>query len=268
MARVEANGVAFDVDVRGAGPQTWVFIHGWACDASTWDAQVASLAEKYRCVNINLRGRGGSENVAPYDVSTAARDVIAIMEELATGPSVLCGHSLGGLVALLVNHYSPELVLGIVMGDSPVTAASGGGFAQTVKLIRDAGSMRVIEEPIVERFFGEETTPEIRERVRSLMLDCPVEVGAGMLDRAEILSQKMGELLKDADRKPFMAIWGATPLGNPERIRSVCPLIRQEPMGDTGHFFQLEQPAITSALLRAFADDVADDPRLRSRDSE
>lgn len=268
MARVEANGVTFEVDSRGAGPQTWVFIHGWACDASTWDAQVENLAEKYRCVNVNLRGRGGSEQVAPFDVSTAARDVIAIMEELATGPAVLCGHSLGGLIALLVNFYRPDLVLGIVMGDSPVTSASGGGFAQTVKLIREAGSMRVVDEPIVERFFVEGTPPEVRDRVRTLMLGCPAEVGAGMLDRAEILSLKMGELLKQADQKPFMAIWGATPLGNPERIRSVCPLIRQEPMGDTGHFFQLEQPGITSALLRAFADDVADDPRLRRRESE
>ncbi len=267
MARVEANGVAFEVDVQGAGPLTWVFIHGWACDATTWQPQVANLATSYRCVNINLRGLGGSEAAAPYDVSTAARDVIAIMEELATGPSVICGHSLGGLVALLVNHFRPDLVIGTVLGDSPLTAASGGGFALTVQLIRDSGSMSVLES-LVEGFFVDSTPDDVREKVRKLFRECPPEIGAGMLDSAEILSQKMGELLHAADRKPFMAFWSANPRGNPDRVRSVCPIIRQEPMGDCGHFFQLEEPAITSALLRAFADDVMNDPRLQPRDSE
>jgi pimeloyl-ACP methyl ester carboxylesterase len=41
--------------------------------------------------------------------------------------------------------------------------------------------------------------------------------------------------------------------------------IRQEPVADSGHFFQLEQPAITNALLRAFLDDVERDPRLPPR---
>jgi pimeloyl-ACP methyl ester carboxylesterase len=83
-----------------------------------------------------------------------------------------------------------------------------------------------------------------------------------MIDRGEIFVQKMGQLLKQADQKPLMAIWGARPLGNPERVREACPLIRQEPMGDVGHFFQLEEPELTTALLRAFLDDVREDPRL------
>jgi len=38
--------------------------------------------------------------------------------------------------------------------------------------------------------------------------------------------------------------------------------IRQEPIAGAGHFFQLERPAITNALLRAFLDDVQRDPRI------
>ena len=40
--------------------------------------------------------------------------------------------------------------------------------------------------------------------------------------------------------------------------------VRQEPIAESGHFFQLEQPALTAALLRAFLDDVERDPRVRN----
>lgn len=262
MARVEANGVQFDIEDVGTGGPTLVFIHGWACDRTAWSLQVADLSRDFRCLSMSLRGRGETEAVAPYDPSTAARDIIELMEVCATGPAVLIGHSLGGLVALLVNDLRPDLVQGIVLGDSPLTAASGGGFAQTVKLIREAGTMQVIAEPVVERFFVETTPEDVKTTVRALMLSCPPDIGSGMLDRGEIFVQRMGELLKQADQKPLMAIWGARPLGNPERIRNACPLIRQEPMGDCGHFFQLEEPSLTTALLRAFLDDVREDPRL------
>lgn len=262
MARIEARGITFDVQDVGEGGPTLVFIHGWAGDRAAWGPQIADLSRDHRCLAMSLRGCGETEAVAPYDTSTAARDVIELMETCATGPVVLIAHSLGGLVALLINDLRPDLVLGIVLGDSPLTAASGGGFSQTVRMIRDAGSMDVIAEPVIERFFVETTPDEIREYVRSTMLACPPVVGAGMIDHGEIFVQKMGQLLKQADQKPLMAIWGARPLGNPERIREACPLIRQEPMGDVGHFFQLEAPAITTALLRAFLDDVREDPRL------
>jgi pimeloyl-ACP methyl ester carboxylesterase len=60
-----------------------------------------------------------------------------------------------------------------------------------------------------------------------------------------------------------MAIWAERPLGDPAWLRSVTRFARQEPLPGTGHFFQLEQPERTTALLRAFLDDVADDPRIR-----
>jgi pimeloyl-ACP methyl ester carboxylesterase len=95
------------------------------------------------------------------------------------------------------------------------------------------------------------------------MLACPPEVAAGMLDNAAVLAGRLPALLKAADRKPFMAIWAERPFGEPAWLRDQCPFVRQEPIAGAGHFFQLEKPAITSALLRAFLDDVERDPRVR-----
>lgn len=253
--------MTFGYDDAGTGDPPWVFIHGWACDRSFWAPQFADLSRDHRCLAIDMRGRGETAPIPPFDTTTQADDVARVMQALGVRDAIVAGHSLGGLVALLLNDRHPDLVRGIVLGDSPLTAASGGGFAQTVRLIREAGSMAPAE-PVVERFFVEGTPEAVKEKVRRTMLGCPVDVGAGMLHDAEVFTRRMGDLLRKADEKPFMAIWAARPLGNPERLREATRFLRQEPMGDAGHFFQLEQPDVTNALLRAFEDDVRRDPRV------
>jgi hypothetical protein len=59
-----------------------------------------------------------------------------------------------------------------------------------------------------------------------------------------------------------MMIWAEKPLGDPGWVRDNTMFVRQEPVAEAGHFVQMEQPAVTNALLRAFLDDVARDPRV------
>ena len=128
MARIDVNGTTIAYEERGHGGPPFVFIHGWACDRSFWRPQFDELSRDHRCVALDLRGRGDSPAVPPYDSTTAAADVAAVIQSLGLGAAILVGHSLGGLVALLVNDSHPELVQGIVLGDSPLTAAGRGGF--------------------------------------------------------------------------------------------------------------------------------------------
>lgn len=69
-------------------------------------------------------------------------------------------------------------------------------------------------------------------------------------------------LVKLADKKPFMVIWPERPAGDPSWLRDVTMFVRQEPVAGAQATPQVEQPAITNALMRAFLDDVRHDPRL------
>ena len=264
MAEVAEAGATIHFRDEGSGPGTpFVFIHGWACDSSAWQPQVQDLKRDHRCISVDLRGRGESATVGPYDVFTAAADVARVIRVLALPPVIVVGHSLGGIVALCLNEIEPELVVGVVTGDSPLELDGPRRWPRTVAALREAGSMEPVQA-FVESFFIESTPEALAADVRAMMLTCDAVVAAGMLEEGGRVADALPELIRLADAKPFMAFWAEKPLGEPNLLRDLATFVRQEPIAGAGHFFQLERPAITNALLRAFEDDVLNDPRLRA----
>ncbi len=259
MTLVHANGIDFDVVDTGQGEPAFVFLHGLACDASAWAPQVADLGRDHRCIAISARGRGQTPAVDSCDVEQQAADVAAVLDQLRVSSAIIVGHSLGGLVALLVNESRPDLVRGLVIGDSPLNPRGFDGSALAGLLLETGTTEPLL--PLLESFWDASTAPGIRDTVSTLMLSCPSEVVAGAL-LVPLLPERVRELVKSADRKPFMAIWAARPLGDPAWLRDQTMFLRHEPIAGAGHFFQLEKPEVTSALLRAFLDDVERDPRL------
>ncbi len=267
MAAVGASIPALNFRDEGSGTRTpFIFIHGWACDSSAWQPQVEDLKRDHRCISVDLRGRGESAAVAPYDVFTAASDVAAVLRSLALPPAIVVGHSLGGIVALCLNQAAPELVVGVVTGDSPLELEAPRRWPRTVAALREAGSMDPVQA-FIESFFIESTPQDLAADIRAMMLTCDVEVAAGMLEEGERVADALPEFIRLADAKPFMALWAEKPLGEPNLLRDLATFVRQEPIAGAGHFFQLERPAITNALLRAFEDDVLNDPRLQAQAS-
>jgi pimeloyl-ACP methyl ester carboxylesterase len=256
--------MAFELafDEAGSGEPPIVFVHGFCCDRRAWAPQFADLSRDHRCIAVDLRGRGETPAVPPYGIRQAAEDIIALIERLGLGRVILVGHSLGGITALVVNDLRPDLVLGIVAGDSPISAPREGGGNPLGQRIRELGTADAIR-PLVETFFTPATPADARNYAEHVMYGCPPDVAAGMLEDFDQVFPRMLTLVQQADAKPFMAIWAERPLGDPAWLRTATRFTRQEPLAGAGHFFQLEQPAITSALLRAFLDDVANDPRTR-----
>ncbi len=261
MPALEIGGASLGYDEAGQGAPPFIFVHGWAGDRSFWEPQFADLSKDFHCLALDLRGCGESSLTPPYDLTQAADDIAAVIDDRGMGAAVVAGHDIGGLAALLANTRHEERVIGTVIVDPPLDSAARGAMGGLAAQIRDSGSM----EPagvFFERFFGDSAAPDIREHVEERMLACEPQVAAGQLTDNGYFSQNLGALLQAADKKPFMALWGNQPLGDPERLRQITFFLRQEPVTGGGHFLQLENPAMTNALLRAFVDDVRRDPRI------
>lgn len=255
------DGAALSFSDQGSGRPAFLFVHGWATDRSIWEPQVEDLSRDYRCVSVDLRGRGDSSPVPPFGIATAVQDIAALIEHLALGPVIVVGHDLGGIIALELNRAYQHFVCGIVMADTPLNAAAEGRLVQNAEAIREEGSTRAFREAI-NAFFSSSTPHDVREHVRKLILECPVDVAAGMFEGAENLPDELRDLLLRADDKPFMALWSMDPVGDPDGLRRTTMFLRQEPIPNGGHFLQLDQPRYVNVVIRSFVDDVIRDPRL------
>lgn len=106
-------------DHPGAGGPV-VLLHGWPGDRGDHREVVARLSGRCRTVVPDLRGFGESQAPAgavPADFAAEAqaRSVLALVEELGTGPAVLAGYDVGSRIAQAAAHARPDLVRALVV---------------------------------------------------------------------------------------------------------------------------------------------------------
>ena len=75
---------------------TILAVHGVTASHKAW-AYLAAALPDVRIIAPDLRGRGRSNSLpAPYGMPSHAEDLAAVLAELAPGPVVVVGHSMGG----------------------------------------------------------------------------------------------------------------------------------------------------------------------------
>ena len=99
------------------GAPTLVLLHGVTLDAeSNWGAAVPTLAQSFRVLAPDLRGHGaGPPARVPYRLEDCADDVAAVVQALGTGPVIVVGYSMGGMIAQTFWRQYPELTAGLVL---------------------------------------------------------------------------------------------------------------------------------------------------------
>src|SRR5213078_2875597 len=110
MPKLSVNGVELHYEDSGSGPPV-VFSHGLLWSGRMYAAQVATLADRHRCITYDHRGQGQSP-VSPtaYDMDTLAEDAAALIEKLGALPCHFVGLSMGGFVGLRLAIRRPELL--------------------------------------------------------------------------------------------------------------------------------------------------------------
>jgi len=103
----------------GEGP-TLFFIHGLGSNRHCWKDTIEQLKEDYHCVTLNLYGHGDNQNVPErMTVESTADDIALMLKEVRWKPSALIGHSLGGMIALMLELKNPQLSEKLVLLDTP-----------------------------------------------------------------------------------------------------------------------------------------------------
>jgi pimeloyl-ACP methyl ester carboxylesterase len=146
-----------------------VMLHGGSGRWQLYSGMLAELAEHCHVYAPDLRGHGKSSWVSwGYTIRDYVEDIAAFLREVS-GPSVLMGHSLGGIIAVATARACPNLVRALIVGDAPLDSATWGQFLRNARgqlaAWRDlSGGTHPVEE--IERLLGD--TPEGSSTLRDI----------------------------------------------------------------------------------------------------
>jgi len=107
-----------------------ILLHGGRDHARSWDQVALRFRATYHVIAPDLRGHGDSQwaRGSEYSMIEYVLDLAQLLEQLATFPVLLVGHSLGGAIVLQYSGIYPERVAKVVaiegLGPSPSSLMS------------------------------------------------------------------------------------------------------------------------------------------------
>lgn len=114
-------------------------IHGITSNHLAWQHFAAHAVKSgYVVYAPDLRGRAASNELpAPFGMKTHAADMKAVIDQLELSAPVVIGHSMGGFVAIALNHFYPNTVSRIVLidGGLPLALPTGMTVEQVLPLV-------------------------------------------------------------------------------------------------------------------------------------
>lgn len=122
---LSANGIQHTVGEVGQG-EALVLLHGLTANLHSFGGLIrAGLAEKYRLIVPDLRGRGMSDKPATgYRMLDHAQDILAILDALSIQQALVVGHSFGGLLGWFLANYAPERLKHLFVMDAGLEATT------------------------------------------------------------------------------------------------------------------------------------------------
>lgn len=95
---------------------TILFIHGLANAALVWQWNIQFLKEHFHCIAIDLPGNGHSgRGNFPYSINFYCQIIDEFMDALNLNSVVLCGHSMGGQVAIQSALNNPARIQQLIL---------------------------------------------------------------------------------------------------------------------------------------------------------
>lgn len=153
MPFAHAPGASLYYEATGHGTPI-VFVHEYATDCRSWEAQVRFFSRHYRCITFNARGYPPSDvpaDAALYGQDFARDDIAAVMDALGLQRAYLVGVSMGAAAALHFGMQYPGRALGIVVtgAGSGAPPSDRSGFQEEARagaqLLRDKGMAGLLD---------------------------------------------------------------------------------------------------------------------------
>ena len=240
-----------------------VFVHGFPLSRGVWHPQIDAFRSSHRVIAPDLPGFGESDaRPGPTTMAAFAADVRALLQQLATGPVVLVGHSMGGYVALAFARQCPEMLRGLVLVGTkagPDAPDAATGRRATAEKVKTDGVQVVIESMAPKMLAAGNHDTRMMEQVRAFMASStPAGVVGALLGMAERpdATALLGQIVV-----PTLVITGANdmlvPPAESTKLAEAIEGAQLNVIADAGHLVAFEQPYPFNRALEEWLDRAA-----------
>ena len=264
MQAATLNGQLIAYRHRQRGGPTIVFANSLGSDQSVWDGVIDQLGRGFSTLTYDLRGHGQSGlSRSDYTVVELADDLIALLETLGLTDIILCGMSVGGMVAQSLAARRPDLLSKAIFCNTAAKVGDTERWNTRISAV-EAQGMESIADTVLQSWFAQSYAakhPNAIAAHRNMLCRTPA-TGYAATCRA----------LRDSDLSddsssisvPALCIGGSADQSVPvEQVTSLAASIkdaRLEIIDKVGHLPALESPAQLAQLIELFC--TSDSPRF------
>jgi pimeloyl-ACP methyl ester carboxylesterase len=201
MPHAEVNGQRIFYTDSGGGDDVIVFSHGYLMDHTMFDAQIAALEDRWRCIAWDQRCHGETESTEdPFSYWDSARDLILLLDHLQVERAVLAGMSQGGFLSLRAALSWPERVRGLVLMDTQPGVEDPAKVpaydALMLAWMAPEGPPQEVVDTVAAIVIGPgyPDTPGWQERWRAMPKPAVQQAYRTLMDREDDVAPRLGEL--------------------------------------------------------------------------
>ncbi len=240
--------------------KTLVFINSLGTDFRIWDGVVAALGDHFNIVLYDKAGHGlSTDQPRPAKIADYADDLNAILQHLKLTKVIICGISVGGLIAQSLYQKRPSTIEGLILSNTGMKIGTAETWGSRIAAIQEGG-IASIADPILERWFS----PAFREYRKD-----DYTLYSNMLVRtSEQGYLACCEAIRDADftsgaaniSVPVLCVGGeldgSTPPALVQDLAAHIPTARFELIKGVAHLPCIEQPETYAKLITTFVETI------------
>lgn len=229
-----------------------VFANSLGTDLRIWDNVIEALPAGFPILTYDKSGHGLSETGAAT-IEDFAADLAALMDELGLQKAMICGVSVGGMIAQTLAFSRPELVAGLVLCNTSHCIGTTESWAERIKTLNET-DLEVMVEGILERWFSgsfHAEKPDLVAGYRMMLARTPKD---GYLNVCAAIRD--ADLTQTTSRLtcPTLCVSGsadqATPTALVKELSRLIDGSEHVDLDDVGHLPCIEVPETLAALLR------------------
>ncbi|WP_394178419.1 3-oxoadipate enol-lactonase [Yoonia maritima] len=152
MPFANVNDVTLHYRYRAGSGTAVVFLNSLGTDFRIWDEVIADIDPDTPVLCMDKRGHGLSDD-AEITMDLLVADVAALMDQLEIKNALICGDSVGGIIAQGLAATRADLVSGLVLCCTGAKIGDADGWNARINAVLSDG-IAPIADTIMERWFS------------------------------------------------------------------------------------------------------------------